>query len=170
MCKTPFNINHFTAMVDWNLKLYRYHLLSAKLILSTTFLLWKLLVLLNYSQFLMAFSMSYFRFYFYWWWSPERNLIFDSCRNQKTFRPKKSAPTGSKVGNFASCASVTRSRLLYVFCGSYVIIWVMNVLFVLFVKCRVLNFKNTSMLHWVVGTWGKLWSCLLVKISMSGLL
>jgi len=25
---------------------------------------------------------------------------FDTCRNQKTFRPKKSAPSGSKVGIF----------------------------------------------------------------------
>lgn len=33
--------------------------------------------------------------------------MFYSCRNQKTFRPKKSAPSGSKVGLFTSCGVVT---------------------------------------------------------------
>jgi hypothetical protein len=105
-----------------------------------------------------------FDFIWYWWCrlKHNQNLMIDSCRNQKTFRPKKSAPTGSKVGHFSSCSVRLLLRfIIFDHTGN-------ECSTILFAKCRVLSFKNISMLHWAVVTWGKLLSCLLAKISMSG--
>lgn len=55
---------------------------------------------------LLARSVVYFCFFFL---SMTTHTLsnFDPCRNQKTFRPKKSAPSGSKVGGLFTCGMVT---------------------------------------------------------------
>ena len=57
-----------------------------------TFLLYKCIVLLfNFRRFFWFFFIFCYLNYY-------ASSNFDLCRNQKTFRPKKNAPSGSKVG------------------------------------------------------------------------
>lgn len=78
---------------------------------------------------------------------------FDLSRNSKTFRPKKSAPSGSKVSSSFSCVLLDSFPLLL--CSKFYPLILLSDAFY-FWKCRVLNFKSILMLHWVVGTCGKL--------------
>lgn len=74
---------------------------------------------------------------------------FDQCRNQKTFRPKKSAPSGSKVGIFAGRMV---DGFFCIFCLFMVYVQPIEPSMHFGYKYRVLNFKNTSMPRWVVET------------------
>lgn len=93
------------------------------------------------SKFLLCSLFEFGRRYLFF--SPEFHLWL--CRNQKTFRPKKSAPSGSKVG-----------VITYIYIPQFNSLWLLSPVICIFLLCQRFIFllSDGSNIYYVVGMQG----------------